>query len=365
MIGESDGASATEPNGESPEAELDEADAETGSAETGSAETGSAETGSAGGPAKADAASSDDEPTEPVATPKASPVDEETTGILGASDPDTTRPIPLPREVPAMERLDEEDEPTLTLQAASRSDDEEPTRTLWAARGGDAEDVTRSLRAVQSGDEEPTRMLRVAPQPDDDDEPTRTLWAVDTDRTSDLGGDSSDGEQTRVIRLPVGDQAERTQVVRIPQATGPATYRPGEQTRVIPFPGTGDVGGDETQIIRLPVRSNDGENTQVIRPGLVDPPPERTEVIRLPLRTPENARGGEVGESSGRTGNAESAPQAAVEPDTATRQPSIVEAEAPDIGDDPTSRLEPSPPRTDDDAKRPMTVMKMERPPED
>jgi hypothetical protein len=128
------------------------------------------------------------------------------------------------------------------------------------------------------------------------------------------------------------------------------------------------VGGDETQVIRFPVRRDDGESTQVIRPGLVEPPPERTEVIRLPLKRAAQPTGNgeepaEESESSGRTGKAEG-PQGAGAEEPA-RSPSIAEAEEPDIADDPTSRIEPSPPRTDDDAKRPMTVMKMERPPED
>ncbi|NMO50983.1 hypothetical protein HH310_07235 [Actinoplanes sp. TBRC 11911] len=365
----------------------------------------------ADGSSKDGATRSDDEPTEPVVASQTALVDDDTTGGLDGPGPSTVRAVPLPRAVPALERLDDHEEPTQTgddeeptrtlsvvrqandeeatrtldvaqqangeepvrtLQVAQQPDDAEATRTLRAAQQPDSDDEpTRTLRAAQQpdSDDEPTRTLRAAHQPDSDDEPTRTLWAVDTDPTSDLGGDPDDGERTRVIRLPVGDQAEGTQVVRTPRATGPAVYRTGEQTRVIPFPGTGDVGGDETQVIRLPVRSDDGESTQVIRTDLVEPPPERTEVIRLPVRTAENPRGrgnGEVGAESGRTGkDAGGAPQAGAEPDAATRQPSIVEAEAPDIADDPTSRLEPSPPRTDDDATRPMTVMKMERPPED
>jgi hypothetical protein len=140
------------------------------------------------------------------------------------------------------------------------------------------------------------------------------------ERTRDLS-DRVDPERTQIIRLPVADQGEQTQAVRLP----------GEQTRVIPFPG----GGEDTEVIRLPVRPDDQDNTQVIRP--VGEPPDRTDVIKFPVRNGAKE----------------------------DRQPSIADAEAPNIADDPTSPIVPPEPRRDEGAaKRSMTVMNMERPPD-
>jgi hypothetical protein len=323
--------------------------------------------------------------------------DPDMTRSLDATDAETARPIDSEKAETAQPRDSDGAETTGSLD----SDAAEATRSMGAAdpdatssMNADDPDATRALdaddpdatRSLDADDPDATRSLDVPeadttraipiPRPvpaaaerlDDADEPTRTLRVVDSDRTRDLGDDSDDMERTQVIRLPVGDQGERTQVVRLPQATGPTVYRSGEQTRVIPFPGTGDVGGDETQIIRFPMQRDDAESTQVIRSGTVKPPPERTEVIRLPLnRASAPADNGEEptgeSESSGRTGKAEG-PQAAGAEEPA-RSRSIAEEEAPDIADDPTSRIEPVTPRTDDDTKRPMTVMKMERPPAD
>ncbi|XVU26497.1 hypothetical protein ACQPZJ_05430 [Actinoplanes sp. CA-054009] len=89
-------------------------------------------------------------------------------------------------------------------------------------------------------------------------------------------------------------------------------------------------GEDETQVIRS--SKADPERTQVVRPGAVEPPSDRTEIIRL---EPEKAGA------------------------------SIADAEQPDISDDPTGRIVPPAAREGEPEKREMTVMSMERPPDE
>nr|WP_296072735.1 hypothetical protein [uncultured Actinoplanes sp.] len=236
--------------------------------------------------------SGDDEPTE-VSSGEGSPVDGSPSPDAEPADDEPTAAVPGGSAVAAP------DEPKAGTSAA---DDDEPETVA---------SETVASETVPSGTAAPQAARRPIPLP-------RAVPAEE--RTQDLS-DRTDPERTRVIRLPLGDQGEQTQIVRLP----------GEQTRVIPFPG----GGDDTEVIRLPVRADDQENTQVIRPT-VEPP--RTDVIQFPIRN----------------GAKEERPS------------SIADAEAPDTSEDPTSRIVPPEPRRDEDApKRSMTVMNMERPPDD
>jgi len=126
--------------------------------------------------------------------------------------------------------------------------------------------------------------------------------------TTDNGGARVPGEQTVEVRPGVRASGDTTQVLRVP----------GEDTRVIPRRGM-----DDTQVIRRP---DDGERTQVLRPA---------------------GRGG------GRTGNGR-----------ADRGGSIAGAESPNFADDPTGRLQ-IPVAQPEEPARTMTVMNLERPPED
>jgi hypothetical protein len=106
------------------------------------------------------------------------------------------------------------------------------------------------------------------------------------------------------------------------------THEVGERSRDLRERATGDIGGDETQVIRLDEKSVDAERTQVIRPQLVTPPGERTEVLKF-------------------------------------RPTSIADAERPDFADDPTSRIVPPELREDTGDERPKTVLDMEQPPDE
>jgi hypothetical protein len=109
-----------------------------------------------------------------------------------------------------------------------------------------------------------------------------------------------------------------------------------EQSWNVPYPQTGDVGGDETQVIRLSGRP--------ARPSYVEPPGDRTQVFQVQTNSGTESQ-----------------------PGTPT---SIAGAERPAFSDDPTSRIVPPDRRGDDERpvdppKRPRTVMDMERPPDE
>ncbi|WP_433374988.1 hypothetical protein ACQPZX_05050 [Actinoplanes sp. CA-142083] len=195
-------------------------------------------------------------------------------------------------------------------------------------------------------------------------------------------------ERTQVVRLPVGDAAERTQVVRLPVGESAEVVqlpvgdgdsrthvvpfpsvdqdektqviklpKPGDTTQVLQFPvrspgaepgqrtrdlsnrATRDVGGDETQVIRLADKTVDDEKTQVIRPALVSRPGETTDVLKFRPPVPRN---------------------------DAPVPNSIADAEAPNFAEDPTSPIVPPSADEYEEATRPskrsMTVMNMERP---
>jgi hypothetical protein len=189
----------------------------------------------------------------------------------------------------------------------------------------------------------PTTDIREEPAADEPTERKRigepVLVARGT-RTTEEGP----GEKTQVIP-PVGERSTADLGLRTRQS-GPGektvaiSRDPGEKTVVI-----SRDPGEKTQVIRVPGATYPppGETTRDVRStmGTVEPPGERTQVIRLPA--------------------------------TAEDPPvpnSVVSAERPDPGADPTTRLNP-PPRSAETtaeqkpAARAMTVMNMERPPDE
>ncbi|MCO8273001.1 hypothetical protein M1L60_20610, partial [Actinoplanes sp. TRM 88003] len=102
-------------------------------------------------------------------------------------------------------------------------------------------------------------------------------------------GPAEDVETTRSLSAPDPD---RTQAIVVRELAAPLDLLPPEPAvDLADHPGraagqntatlshTGDIGGDETQVIRL-----DPDRTQVIRPGTVEPPGERTEIMRIPAK---------------------------------------------------------------------------------
>jgi hypothetical protein len=205
----------------------------------------------------------------------------------------------------------------------------------------------------------------------------------------------SDRERTQPVRQSSERSGETTQVLKFPGRSGfegNGAPGPGDRTRSRNLRrATGDVGGDETQVIRLSGPSIDEERTQVIRPGLVPPPGERTEVLqfRAPARaTDDEDEGPTVAVPLAATAAtaAEQGPTAAIRSDEkpsagddadegptlevrSGSKDSIAGAERPDFAEDPTSRI--IAPGTDGDeeptenGRSEMTVMNMERPPDD
>ena len=274
-------------------------------------------------------------------------------------------------------------------------DDGERTQVVRLPVGDDSE-RTQVVRLPVGDDEERTQVLRF-PGPDAGErtQVVRLPVADDGERTQVVRlplGDPT--EKTQVVRLPVGDSGERTQVLRFPRTDGaeqtqPTTRSPGgETTQVLKFPGrpsddrplgpgertrdlrnrSTDIGGDETQVIRMPGLAVEDEHTQVIRPGLVPPPGERTEPLgpRRPDRTqpPAPPAAGEAGNERRRAGCRGGGGWCGAGCEEAAPV-SIAEAERPNFAEDPTSRIVPPGAVRDDEAERSMTVMKMERPPDE
>jgi hypothetical protein len=332
--------------------------------------------------------------------------DDETTGAVDAArDAGVDGPFGPEPDSPDGGETSAEDEPTVTLAAVSDGDATQVVR-LPVGDGSertqvvrfplpDSGEKTQVVRLPVGDASERTQVVRLPvgdgveragliqlPQPDGGDRtevvrlPIGGAGPVGGDRTEvvrlpigDDGGDRTEvvrlpiggaGDRAEVTRLPVGDGAEvtrlpigeageRASVTRLPVGDARERADSGETTRVLQFPARGvderpyrEVGGDETQVIRLPERVVDDERTRVIRPGLVTPPEENTQPLTLPV--PEG-------------------------PTRAHGPVSIAGAESPNFAEDPTGRIVP-PGRTGDDettevAKRAMTVMNLERPPEE
>ncbi|MCY1142923.1 hypothetical protein OWR29_33435 [Actinoplanes sp. Pm04-4] len=197
----------------------------------------------------------------------------EVTRSLSAPDPDRTH--------------------TIELRTERRLVGEKTTRSLSAPDP----DRTQAITVVSSDDEEETTRSLTAPDPDrthaitivssDDVETTRSFDAPDPDRTQPIAVVDGNGTQALNEADP-----ERTHLVRVAELAAPLhVVAPEPPADMAVHPGraagqntaalshTGDIGGDETQVIRF-----DPERTQVVRPGTVEPPGERTEIVRLPAK---------------------------------------------------------------------------------
>ncbi|MDT5030999.1 MAG: hypothetical protein QOC94_1170, partial [Actinoplanes sp.] len=380
-------------------------------------------------PSAPSASSTDSEATTLLATP---PDSEATTLLAGApsassTDGETTTLLATPpdSEATTLRKLpsdDNGDEATTLLKAPEPEGDQATTLLPSAAaveaalakaatdggektqliRPADADQTVevRGERATEDAQSEQATEAVPVDQPPVEMHSDQATEAVPTDQpTADVRGeqpteavrlgeptpDVRDGETTEAVPVdgptidvreePAADEApERRRIgepVLVARGTPPAEEGPGEKTQVIPPVGersTADLGlrtrqsgpgektvvisrdpGEKTQVIRMPGATSPppGETTREIRPtmGTVEPPGERTQVIRLPA--------------------------------TAEDPPvpnSVVSAERPDPGADPTTRLNPQPRSAETTAEqnptettpaRPMTVMNMERPPDE
>ncbi|GAA0532984.1 hypothetical protein GCM10010172_12260 [Paractinoplanes ferrugineus] len=296
----------------------------------------------------------------PAEAVSASPADEEPTTTV---EPDGDGPAAMTaaaRDAGESDESREGDEATVAARLVAAEDD----AASEAAEVETAEAETAEDDAESAGVEAPRGEVGVGTG--EVGEWTRAIKLADADdaeRTQVVHravGD--DGESTQVVRLPVEDDSERTQVVRLPLGESAEDTQavprkllpfpvsdPGErtqvinpqpdnaeQTQVLRFPArpigewptrdvrgigsrtrdlsdrmTGDVGGDETQVIRFAGKTVDDERTQIIRPHLG----------------------------------------------------SIADVEAPDFAEDPTGRIVPlSALLADAEEARPKTVLDMERP---
>ncbi|MCU7725374.1 hypothetical protein ODJ79_16735 [Actinoplanes sp. KI2] len=399
----------------------------------------------------------DEEPTETVAT--AESVADEVTEPAADEEPTTTVVASEADEVPEAEPV-EDDEPTKPTAAA----DQEPETVVAPAADAPAADAPA---ADAPADEEPTAKAGEGDEGEgegdadegdadgseaEEDDSTVASPVAGADRTEVIRLPMADnGDKTQVVRLPAADNGERTQVVRLPVAEVVPfpTADPEEKTRVIRLPqvlqfpvrspdaepgqrtrdlsnrATGDVGGDETQVIRLAGKAVDDEKTQVIRPALVTRPDDRGDVLAfraptlrdatpppptdpepsIPTETaptdatptpkpteatptdaaptdaaPTDAAPTDAAPTDAAPTDAAPAPTEATPTDAAptptgttpavnAKVPtSIADAEAANFADDPTSPLTLSLLNGDEAAEthsRSMTVMKMERPPDD
>jgi hypothetical protein len=320
---------------------------------------------------------------------------EEQTTVIAQDDPTTTLPIGEPVEDVESERADDEsaearesadgevaDEPAAETgsaeqpaaeaetavdadetvdaavaekpaeQASESADaqtvDEEPTADAEPKAEAEAEESPAEENSAEenSADESPADESPAdesTADPELGEEPTREIGrntrviplprpGSDDTRVIRLRPPAANGETTQAIRFP-GDDTEKTQAIPLP--INRAAEQGSESTQVIRFPGerTQHIPrgtNDETQIIRLPLRPSDEDTTT-----LVTPPGDRTEVLRLPKKRK-------------------------------TDKTSIADVERPDFESDPTSRIVPPTPHAqDDEAARSMTVMNLERPPEE
>jgi hypothetical protein len=313
--------------------------------------------------------------TEDAATESMSAADEPTLIAMQAVDaPDEVVTEPEEPEEPeaAAEPAQAQTEPELKEAVAEPQPSEAPVEPE-PTQAVDKPEPTETVVEPEPAEVAPEPKLEPQPAEAQLDEPTETVEPTDEDATA--AQPAAEETEPAAEKPPVGEKTasiptndvEKTQVIRLPVGEMPTrdfNVRPGERTQVIPRDRA-----EETQVIRLPqqrTESADGERTQVIRlgAGTVEPPGDRTQVLRLPTQSPP-------GEPS--TPRQESERQA-IRHDEPARPPSIVGAERPDPGADPTTRLVPPQRLTLDEqpgdettvdvgnGQRAMTVMNLERP---
>jgi hypothetical protein len=232
--------------------------------------------------------------------------------------------------------------------------DEAAVTEAFAVAGGpeQAEQGNQAYQADQANEADQADQADQADEADDGE----TTDVVPTRATAEPPIDEDEADKTQVIQLPIGELATHDLRNRRIPGEGPTqevddrgrtpVFGPGERTQVI-----ARGPDDETQVIRLPgprTPGADGERTQVIRLGsnTVEPPGDRTQVLKLPVADEPTA-------------------------DRREPPPSILHAERPNPGDDPTTRLvvpdgyDESEEITADvgpSKRRIMTVMNLERP---
>ena len=199
------------------------------------------------------------------------------------------------------------DEPTQLVAAAGRAADSDERRTEdFAAAAFADDDVTRNVAAddtVLAMTASATTPPAVGEETTRDvvaggaagvvtgDETTRLVLPAGTGPEAADAGNSADTDTSTDAGISVGEGADdKTQLLTLPKADGPATGAPDR-----------------------------GEQTQVSRVGTVEPPGDRTQLLTFP--TP-----------------GEATTVAAARPEVETAM-SIVGAERPDPGEDPTTRL--------------------------
>ena len=314
---------------------------------------------------------SDGDPTEAV-------VEEEPTSVIAESKDEE-----VPEPTPAADKPEAADD-EITVESEADGEPEEPAAVV--------DEAAESEAALGDADDEATVAAATTDEVLDEDEETVAAPVAGADRTEVIRLPVADnGEKTQVVRLPVAENGERTQVVRLPATevvpfpvadpeektqvirlpqvlqfpVRSAGAEPGQRTRDLSDRATGDVGGDETQVIRLAGKTVDDEKTQVIRPALVTRPPDRTD--EPAFRAPKLRDATPPPDADAEPTAPIAYPEAA-RPATMKAPLSIADAEAPNFADDPTSPItlvsrngvEPA-----EAPSRSMTVMKMERPPDD
>ena len=269
-----------------------------------------------------------------------------------------------------------------TLASVAKPASEEKT-LAWAVKPADEEATVAS--AVKPADEEDTLASAAKPAEEEKtlasaaepagEEPTEAVLGEKTQTAADDDAASGDETAVAVAGAPGEDETgaadETTRLVTPANGARPAPEQPkaaenaasgdGERTQVLRLP-TGparpDDGAEKTQAIRLPMNA---EPTQLLKVPAAENG-EKTQVLRMPTDAP-----GQPAKVSG-----EPAPRVAGGdetqvirmPDGPAKPPSIAGAERPNFAEDPTGRLVPPGP-VSDEPTRTMTVMNLERPPEE
>jgi len=347
-------------------------------------------------------------PTQPSAeiVPPAADQAEPTTMFALAAPPDAdqTTLISGPAEGDAEEA--EHDAPTPAPPVDTEPEAEEgPTEAVVATEDEAATET------IATPPEVPTDSLAEATTVDTAEPGVAATDVVEADarpadaepaaaETEEVAAEATDEPATVVTAtVPEADDEERTQLLRLPGGRKPADERPTGEIRPTAGQTTGalDLGrptrdfgpGEKTQVIAR----NPGETTQVIRrSGGIYPPPgetthsidtaERTQIIRPPAAaTPDGPAATSDSPAPPPGGPAPTTDGPAPTPaQPAARPPSIVDAERPDPSADPTASLVPADEATVEQRQgetttrnpgesgteeRAMTVMKMERPPDE
>jgi hypothetical protein len=233
----------------------------------------------------------------------------------------------------------------------------QPTVTLPGGSGAAGSPAAGSPAAgspaagspAADGDEK-TTVMRLGPQPVREEpteivpptaeEPTEAVTPAGEEPTEAAASDGAEA----TADVAAGEAAEdKTTLLALPALTAPASDDGDEKTQLLTLPKADGPAPDTT---------GRGERTQVIRAGTVEPPGDRTQLLSFPapaepvtVATPVASTGEETRDNT-----------------------SIVAAERPDPGEDPTTRLttvakQPGEATTRANADRPATtVTSLERP---